>query len=200
MRLLLIRHGDTDAVGHYIAGNVPGTHLNDAGHAQVAALVARLHDVPLTGVVSSPLERTRQTAEPIARDHGLDVEIEPALSEFDFGSWTGATFASLASDASWGRFNTVRSLTAATRGELMLDVQRRAVAAALDVRNRHATGTVALVSHGDVIRALLLFVLGMPIDFYWRIEVQPARISVVELSEDAPRVLQVNGDNATGVA
>src|SRR5439155_11273632 len=70
-RLLLIRHGLTDAVGHHLAGIAPGTHLNDVGLAQVAALVARLHDVPLTAIVSSPLERTRETAEPIANDHAL---------------------------------------------------------------------------------------------------------------------------------
>jgi probable phosphomutase (TIGR03848 family) len=198
-RLLLIRHGDTDAVDRYIAGNAPGTPLNDAGRAQVAALVARLHDVPLTAVVSSPLERTRQTADPLARDHGLDLEIAPALTELDFGSWTGATFASLASDAAWSRFNTLRSLTRAPRGELMLDVQRRAVSAAIDIRDRHPDGTVAVVSHGDVIRALLLFLLGMPMDFYSRVEIEPARISVVELHADAPRVLLVNGDSARGV-
>jgi probable phosphoglycerate mutase len=145
-RLLLIRHGDTDALGRYIAGTAPGTPLNDAGRAQVAALVARLHDVPLTAVVSSPLERTRQTADPIARDHGLDLEIDPALTELDFGSWTGATFASLASDAAWSRFNALRSLTRAPCGELMLDVQRRAVSAVLDIRDRHSEGTVAVVS------------------------------------------------------
>ena len=81
----------------------------------------------------------------------------------------------------------------------MLDVQRRAVGALLDLQRRHPHGIVAVVSHGDVIRAILLFVLGMPIDFYWRLDVQPARISVVELSEGVPRVLLVNGDNASGV-
>jgi len=198
-RFLLIRHGDTNAIGRYIAGNVAGTDLNDAGRVQVETLVSRLHDVPLSAVVSSPLERTRQTAEPIARDHGLQVEVAAALSEFDFGEWTGATFDALANDSGWDRFNAVRSLTPARRGELMLDVQRRSVAGLLDVWSRHSTGTVAVVSHGDVIRAILLFVLGMPIDFYWRLEVQPARISVVELSEGVPRVLLVNGDSASGV-
>ena len=198
-RFLLIRHGDTDAIGRYIAGNVPGTNLNDTGRAQVETLVRRLRDVPLTAVVSSPLERTRQTADPIARDHALDVELAPGLSEFDFGAWTGATFESLARNAVWERFNAIRSVTPAVRGELMLDVQRRSVAALIDLWSRHSTGAVAVVSHGDVIRAILLFVLGMPIDFYWRLEVQPARISVVEFSDGAPRVLQVNGDTASGV-
>jgi len=79
----------------------------------------------------------------------------------------------------------------------MLDVQHRSVSALLDLRTRHPEGIVAIVSHGDVIRAMLLFALGMPIDFYHRLEVLPARISIIEVSAEPPRVLQVNGDNAS---
>jgi len=146
-RLLLIRHGLTDAVGHHLAGIAPGTHLNDVGLAQVASLVARLHDVPLTAIVSSPLERTRETAEPIANDHALTVEIVPELIEYDVGAWTDATFATLQSDATWLRFNRLRSLTQPERGESMLDVQHRAVEALLDLWRRHRNGNVAVVSH-----------------------------------------------------
>jgi broad specificity phosphatase PhoE len=196
---LLIRHGQTDAVGHHLAGVAPGTHLNDEGRAQTLRLVERLHCVPLAAVASSPLERTMETAVPVARDHHLDVEPLPAFLEYDVGAWTGATFAALESDAAWQRFNTMRSTSRPERGELMLEVQTRSVAALLDLRRRYTSGNVAVFSHGDVIRAMLLFVLGMPIDFFNRIEILPARITVVEFGEDAPRVLLVNGDSATGV-
>jgi len=196
-RFLIIRHGLTDAVGHHMTGVAPGLHLNEAGRAQVTALVDRLHDVPLTAIVSSPLERTRETAEPIARDHGLTVDIQPSFIEYDFGVWTGRTFASLDDDVAWQRFNRVRSVTKPEGGELMLNVQHRSVTALLELAGRYRSGTVAVVSHGDVIRALLLFALGMPIDFFHRLEVSPARISIVEIGEDdPPRVLQMNG--ATG--
>jgi probable phosphoglycerate mutase len=197
---LLIRHGLTDAVDHRLAGIAPGTHLNDIGRAQAARLVDQLHEVPLTAIVSSPLERTRETAEPIGRDHGLEVQPIPAFLEYDVGAWTGMPFVDLDANEAWHRFNTVRSVNRPEQGELMLDVQHRSVSALLDLHARYVDGMVAVVSHGDVIRAMLLFVLGMPFDFYSRLVILPARISVVELTADAPRVLQVNGDNASVLA
>jgi probable phosphoglycerate mutase len=196
-RFLLVRHGDTDAVGRYHAGRAAGVHINAEGRRQVQQLVAVLHDVPLAAVVSSPLERTRETAEPVAADHRLDVIVEPAIVEFDVGDWTGATFASLAADDRWRRFNAVRGLTRAPRGESMLDVQQRAVAAILALRDRFGAGPVMVVSHGDVLRAVLQFFLGMPIDLFQRIEVSPARISIVDLMDEAAHVLQVNGDSVS---
>jgi probable phosphomutase (TIGR03848 family) len=197
---LLIRHGLTDAVDHRLAGIAPGIHLNAVGQAQVARLVERLHHVPLTAIVSSPLERTRETAEPIGRDHGLEVQTNAAFLEYDVGAWTGTPFVDLDADECWSRFNAFRSVTRPERGELMLDVQHRAVSALLDLKTRDPDGIVAVVSHGDVIRAMLLFALGMPLDLYRRLEILPAHISIVRLSAEAPRVLLVNGDNASAVA
>jgi len=197
---LLIRHGLTDAVDHRLAGIAPGTHLNDIGRTQAERLVEQLRNVPLTAIVSSPLERTRETADPIARDRGLPVETNAAFLEYDVGAWTGMPFTALDTNAAWHRFNTARSVTRPERGELMIEVQQRAVTALVDLAARYRDGTVAVVSHGDVIRAMLLFALGMPIDFYHRLEILPARISIVEFTGDLPRVLQVNGDTASIVA
>jgi broad specificity phosphatase PhoE len=192
----LIRHGDTAAIDRYLAGRAAGTPLTDAGRAQAARMVERLHHVPLTAVAASPLERTQQTAAPLAADHGIALTTVPDLNEVDFGAWTGATFAAVAGDDLWRRYNAVRSLTPPERGELMLHVQLRAVQAVLDLHAQYPDGSVAVVSHGDVIRSLLMYFLGMPIDFVHRLDVAPARISVVALyGEGPPRVLQVNGDS-----
>jgi broad specificity phosphatase PhoE len=193
--LFLIRHAAHDAIGHHLAGQRAGLSLNAAGRAQLPGLVAALHDVPLTAVVSSPLERTRETAAPIARDHGLELTIAPDLIEFDHGDWTGRTFASLQQDDEWQRFNAFRSITPAPGGELMLAIQSRAVAALLASSRAHPSGAIAAVFHGDVIRAALLYFLGAPIDFFHRLEISPARISIVELEPRSIRVLQVNGDS-----
>ena len=80
---LLIRHGLTDAVNHCLAGVAPGIRLNGVGRTQVTRLVERLHDIPLTAIVSSPLERTRETADAIGRDHGLAVQTAQAFLEYD---------------------------------------------------------------------------------------------------------------------
>jgi broad specificity phosphatase PhoE len=191
---LLIRHGLTDAVGRTLTGTRPGVLLNDVGQRDVARLVERLRRVAITAVASSPLERALETARPIADDHGLRVNVVPDLTEFEVGDWTGATFDALARNDAWRRFNEVRSLASPPRGELMLDVQRRGIAALLALAERHPGGVTAVVSHGDVIRTILLYVLGMPIDFIHRLEIVPAGVSIVEFSDGAPIVRLVNGD------
>ncbi len=174
-------------------------HLNDSGREQVAALVQRLRDTTIDAVFSSPLERTRETADAIADDRGLEVVIEPRLIEYDVGAWTGRTFAAMDPLPEWQRFNAFRSVSRPPRGELMVGVQQRAVEALLHIHGTFPNATVAAVSHGDVIRAALLFTLGMPLDFYDRLEVRPASVSIIELGDAAPRVLLVNGDSACGV-
>ena len=193
--LLLVRHANTDAVGNYIAGTAAGTPLNADGQAQVQTLVSRLRHVELSEVVCSPMTRARQTAGPIADSHGLGIVEVAAFLEYEFGGWTGQTFAAMDGDERWRHFNAVRSITRPPGGELMLDVQARSVAASIEVARRHPRGRIVIVSHGDVIRALVMYFLGIPIDFVHRVEIGPARISIVTLAEGhAPLVHQINGD------
>jgi probable phosphoglycerate mutase len=193
-RLFLIRHGLTDAVGRTLAGRAPGFHLNAEGRAQAEAVAEALASAALAAVISSPLERTTETAGAIAARHGLQVEVAQELNEFDVGAWTGASFAAIDRDPHWRTFNDARSVTPAPGGESMLDVQRRAIDALLRMHRRFGTGAVAVVSHGDVIRAALVYFLGMPLDFFNRLDVAPGRISIVDLDVHAITVRQVNGD------
>ncbi len=193
--ILLIRHALTDAIGHYVAGTAPGLHLNADGRRQAEELAWRLNPVPIVALISSPLERATETAKPIARDHALDVQILPALNEVEVGAWTGKSFEELSGDPEWAHYNRNRSTTRPPGGELMIDVQHRGVQAVIELARRYPAGTVAVVSHGDVVRAILLYFLGMPIDSYDRIEASPARISLVTLDEGAPKVVQVNGES-----
>jgi probable phosphoglycerate mutase len=195
-RFLLIRHGLTDAVGRTLCGTAAGVHLNAEGRAQATRLAGRLGGVKLEAVVSSPLERAIETAAAIADGRGLTVESRAAFAEFEVGEWTGSAFSDLERSPTWQRFNRVRSVARAPGGESMLDVQQRAIAALLQLQRERSGGTIAVVSHGDVIRAVLQYVLGMPIDFLHRIEIVPASVSVLDLGDDEPRVLQVNGCTA----
>jgi probable phosphoglycerate mutase len=194
-RLLLIRHGQTDAVDRYLAGTAAGVPLNETGRAQAERLAVLLRQVPLSAVASSPLTRTRETAAPIAESHGLDVQVVPRLTEFDVGQWTGRTFRELEPDPEWRRFNAVRSIVRPPGGELMIEVQQRAVSALFDLAAEHSEQTIAVVSHADVIRAALMFFLGIPIDLLHRLDIAPARISIVTLNGYTPVVTQVNGDS-----
>ena len=177
-----------------MSGHSAGVHLNAAGRDQAASLPARLGPVPISAIYSSPLERARQTAQPIADARGLRVEVEPRFIEVDFGGWTNRRFADLARDPQWRLYNEFRGVTRPPAGEALVDVQTRTVAALLDLHARHPEGVVAVVSHADTLRAVLMYFLGMPIDFVQRLELSPARLSVLQLGECAPRVLQVNGD------
>jgi probable phosphomutase (TIGR03848 family) len=196
---LLIRHGLTDAVGQMMTSHDAGVHLNPEGRDQAASLPTRLGVVPIAAIYASPLERARETAQPIADARGLHVEIEPRLIEVQFGGWTGRKFADMAPDPDWRLYNAFRGVTRPPGGEGLIDVQKRAVDALLDLRDRHRDQVVAIVSHADTLRAILLYFLGMPIDFVQRIEIAPARISVLQLGEGAPRVLQVNGDSVHAI-
>jgi probable phosphomutase (TIGR03848 family) len=191
---LLIRHGMTDAVNQSMTSHQPGVHLNAVGREQVAGLARRLGGVNVDALYASPLERTLQTAQAIADARGLRIEIEPRLIEVDFGGWTGRRFADLTDDPHWRLYNSYRGATRPPDGEGLIDVQRRAVEAVLDLTARHPNQVVALVSHADTLRAILMYFLGMPIDFVQRLELSPTGISVLQLGAGAPRVLQVNGE------
>ena len=197
---LFIRHGLTDAVGVVMAGQAAGVHLNTTGREQAATLPARIGTAPLAALYASPLERTRETAQAIADARGLRVALEPRFIEVDFGDWTGRRFADLTSDPHWQLYNAVRGVTRPPRGESLLDVQQRAVSAVLELHERHPDDIVAVVSHADTIRAVLQYFLGVPIDFVQRLELSPARISVLQLGGGIPHVMQINGETIPAFA
>jgi probable phosphomutase (TIGR03848 family) len=191
---LLIRHAHCEPVGHAIAGRTTGVHLSTAGQQQALALSQRLSQLQITGVYSSPLERALETAAPIAQRHGLDIEVEPGLIEIDFGEWTGRTLAELDRLPAWKTFNSFRSGSRIPGGESAAEVLARGLAALDRIREDHSESKalVAVVSHCDVLRALIAHFLGVPTDLYQRIELTPASVSVLVLDSYGPRLLLLN--------
>jgi probable phosphomutase (TIGR03848 family) len=189
---LLIRHGSTALVGNTLAGRLPGLHLDAAGRKQAQELALRLEKREIAAIYSSPLERARETAEPLAGRLGQQIRIHEAFNEIDFGSWQGKHVADLEGDAHWSRFNALRSITHAPEGELMLEAQSRVVHALEELRQIHPEETVAVVSHADVIKSALLLYFGAPLDSHLRLDISPASVSVLELSEWGPRITAVN--------
>ncbi len=189
---LLIRHGDNDYLGHTLVGWTPGIHLNARGRAQAERLADRLSRAGAIAVYSSPLERARETAEPLARRLGIEVRISEALGEIRIGEWTGRTFEELQQDARWRHFNAFRSGARIPGGETMLEVQHRMAAAVEEMRREHPDGTLALVSHADPIRAILCLYLGVPLDLIYRLEVETASVSVIKLGDDWAQVTRIN--------
>jgi broad specificity phosphatase PhoE len=189
---LLIRHGDTDAIGSVMAGWTPGWHLNPRGRQRAEKLAERLAGVAIRAVYTSPLERAIETAEPIARGHGLELQHVPEIGEIHIGEWQGLTMQELDKREDWRRFNTFRCGTRAPGGELMLETQTRMVRQLDSLRSKHPDEIVALVSHGDPLRGALAYFLGIPLDLVLRLEVSPASLSIVQIHDWGARVLCLN--------
>jgi broad specificity phosphatase PhoE len=179
--ILLIRHALVDACGTFLAGRMPGVHLNKDGQRQAAQLAATCAGLALSAIYTSPLERALQTAAAIGGDR-IPVSIEDEMNEVDFGDWTGMTFDELNRRDEWVAFNRSRSASAIPGGEWMVDVQFRACRALTRLHQAHRNEHVAIVSHGDVLRALVASVLGSPLDRIDQFAIDPASITVLERS------------------
>jgi broad specificity phosphatase PhoE len=193
-QLYFIRHGENDFVLRgAIAGRQPDIHLNDTGREQAKRLADGLHREGIERIFSSPLERCRETAEPLARRIGIKIEPAYELLELDFGEWTGRPFAELDACETWRRYNQFRSGTRIPGGEMMLEVQARIVGFVQDLCSRIPKSKIALFTHGDVIRSALLYYLGMPLDFVHRLRVDMGSASIVNLYVDGIEVEAING-------
>jgi probable phosphoglycerate mutase len=189
---LLIRHGENDMVGKGIAGRMPGVHLNDRGREQAGLLADRLRELDIAAVVSSPLERTRETAEPLAEMQQKEVLLDPDLLEVDYGDWTGRSFEELEGDPVWKRYNAFRSGTRIPGGEIMTEIQARMIRAIDRLNGHYGEGVVAVVSHGDPLKTVLAHYLGISLDYVLRMEISTCSISRLELHPFGPKILSVN--------
>lgn len=196
IRILLIRHGTTDLLGRVLYGRMPAVYLNAEGLRQAERLAEALSArYKIAGVLSSPLERARQTAQPIADCNDLDIDIDDRITEVDVGLWMGKSFEELNQLAEWKTYNRNRSTNRPPGGESMMQVQVRAWQAIEKLTQcDSASGetAIAVITHGDVIRCLLLLLLGMSIDHIHRLEIAPASVSEVLLDPYGPVIGSVN--------
>jgi probable phosphomutase (TIGR03848 family) len=192
-QILLIRHGINDMVGEKkLAGWLPGVHLNQEGRAQAEALAERLRDVPISTIYASPLERTVETAEPLARVKNLQVQTREGLGEVRYGDWTGRAIEELAKDELWRVVQTYPSGMRFPGGDSMREMQARIVNELELIAADHPREIVAVVTHADLIKAALAHYLGVHFDLFQRISVDPASVSVIHLTRYGPRVVRVN--------
>jgi probable phosphoglycerate mutase len=191
-RFFLIRHATNPSVGKRLVGRSAGVHLNPEGQGQARALAERLATLPIAAVYASPLERARETAQPIADSHRLAVRVLEGLNECEFGSLTGMTFEELAALSAWKHWNDFRSSARVPGGELLVEVVARMVNSLETMRQEQPAGSVVAVSHGDPLRALLMHYLGMPLDLIHRIELEPASVSVLDLDAHGATIRCLN--------
>jgi broad specificity phosphatase PhoE len=189
----LIRHAAHGLLGDTIVGRMPGVALSPDGFEEAEQLAARLAASRVEVVYSSPLERAHRTAEEIAGRLGLEVQIADELNELDFGDWTNQKLTDLHALEEWWQFNRFRSGSRVPNGEAMIEVQCRLLRLIERLCALHPIQVVALVSHGDVIKAALAYYLGVPLDMFHRIEISPASVSIVRIEPYGAQVLLVNG-------
>lgn len=193
MDFYLVRHGSNDyLVKALLAGRRPNVHLNEQGRAEAERLAATLAAAGIQRIFSSPLERAVQTAEPTAKRLGLEIEIAREIHEIDFGDWTGKSVRDLEHDPAWKSFNAHRSGTRIPNGETMLEAQSRMVAFLQKLQRESSNQTVALFSHGDPIKSVFAYYLGIPLDLFTRVEISPGSHSVLRLNSWGPQILAVN--------
>ncbi len=191
--LLLVRHAMNDWVkSGKLAGRSPDVHLNPQGQEQTLALAQRLASVPLHAVYASPLERAQETAAPIAAAHELSVQTSPGIGELDFGEWTGRELKELAKDPLWRLVQVRPSAMRFPGGESFREATHRAVDQVEELAARHPEQTIVLVSHADVIKAVVAHYLGMHLDIFQRLIISPASITVLSFTPMGGLVASVN--------
>jgi probable phosphoglycerate mutase len=190
--VFLVRHAAHALQDRTLVGRMPGVPLGPEAREQLERLVRRLSRERIDAVVASPLERAQLTAEAVAQAHGLKVETDEDLAEIDFGGWTGKAIADLAADPGWKTWCTRKSEARPPGGESIAEIQARVARALERVRRERDGRTVALVTHGDPIKALVAFVLGFALDRIESFDVDPASVSALVTGDWGSKLLLLN--------
>ncbi len=191
--VLFVRHGQTPTTGSVLPGRAPGLHLSPEGVEQARRVAERLAALDrVKAVYASPMERTVETAAPIARACKLRVRHSPGLIECDFGRWTGRKLHNLRRRKEWTTVQRHPSGFRFPGGESFAEMQARALDAAAAICARHPGETVVAVSHADVIKAIAASAAGTPLDLFQRIVISPCSVTAIAYHTAGPTLLTVN--------
>ncbi len=192
--ILLIRHGENEYVRKgRLAGRLPGVRLNERGREQAQALGLLLGRLPIKAIYSSPLERTMETAQPIAQALDLPVIARPGLNEVDFGSWQNRTLKQLRRRKLWSVVQHSPSTARFPGGESFAEAQLR-ISRDLEqlVAEHKSKDLVVCVSHSDIIKLAIAYYLGLPLDLFQRLMISPASINTLWIEERGARIININ--------
>lgn len=190
--LLLIRHGTNDWVHGRLAGWTPGVHLNDDGRRQAQSLAARLAFLPIDAIYSSPLDRTVETARALAAPRGMPIQIVQEVGEVRYGEWQGAELKELYKHELWPGVQFYPSGTRFPNGETLGEAQIRMVTALDRLRAAHPKGVITVFSHADIIKLAIAYYIGIHVDLFQRLEVQPCALTAIQFTRMGPRLLAFN--------
>jgi probable phosphomutase (TIGR03848 family) len=197
--IILVRHGQTPTTGINLPGRAKGLHLSEVGLAQAQAVAERLDSVKtIHAIYASPLERARETAQPLAKRRGQRVTVDRGLLECDFGDWTGAALKDLYKKPEWTTVQRYPSGFRFPNGESFTEMQTRMVSALSVLRDRHQGEVVVVVSHADPIKAAVADALGTHLDLFQRISISTCSVTAIAYGSAGPHVLTVNDTGALG--
>lgn len=192
LTLLLVRHAAHDDVGRFLAGRSEPVLLGEEGRKQARRVAERVREHGICEIYTSPRTRTQETAAAIASACGVGPpKLSDSLDEIDFGRWAGSDFGTLNNDPLWRRWNTVRSFVRAPGGETLLEVQNRVLRLIETLRERQCE-RVVFVSHADVIKATVCYVLGLPLDAWTRFDIAPASVTTMLVGDWGAKLVALN--------
>jgi probable phosphoglycerate mutase len=191
--IYLVRHGNTDFIGKMLCGNLPGIPLNEEGRRQAQKAAKYLSQFPIKAIYSSPIQRAQETAGIICKATGLEAITVDFLREIHFGDLQGTKAPDLDASPHWQRYTTLPGDVAFPNGESVVEVQKR-VAEGLDwLAGQYAEeDQIVCVAHSDVLRLVVAWVLGMPLDNFHRLSINPASVSKLEWTPNRKRLLLLN--------
>ena len=199
--IIFVRHGKTPTTGTKLPGRAPNLHLSNEGKLQAEIVAKEIEKSSssflgkkVAAVYASPMERTQETAKPIAKVLNLRVRTLQGLNECDFGDWTGRRLRELSKLKSWSTVQKQPSSLRFPNGESFTEMQNRMLKTVDKLVERHSGETVICVSHADPIKAILSSAIGTPLDLFQRIVVGPCSTSVVLYTKERPLVLTLNSN------
>ncbi len=199
--IIFVRHGKTPTTGTKLPGRAPNLHLSNEGKSQAETVAKEIENSSssflgskVSAVYASPMERTQETAKPIAKTLNLRVRTLQGLNECDFGDWTGRRLRDLSKLKSWSIIQKQPSSFRFPNGESFTEMQNRMQKTVDKILERHPGETVVCVSHADPIKAILASAVGTPLDLFQRIVVGPCSTSVVLYTKERPLVLTLNSN------
>jgi probable phosphoglycerate mutase len=192
--LLLIRHGENDYLKkNILPGRIPGGHLNDEGRQQAEVLAAALKDLPIAAIYSSPLERAVETASPLAQAKGLEIQVEPGLSDTDVGVWEGRSWKALERSKAWKVIQQTPSQFRFPGGESFAENQERAVAVLERIAAAHRKDKmIAVVFHADPIKLAVAHCIGLPLDNFQRLTARTGSVTILKIDGPKIKLLALN--------
>jgi broad specificity phosphatase PhoE len=191
--LLLIRHGENDYLKHNkLPGRLPGIPLNAGGREQAEEIRKTLGGLPIKAIYASPLERAVETAEPLAKVLGLEVQIRPELTDAEVGEWMGRSWKTLRRTRSWKVIQETPSQFRFPGGETFVEIQDRVVKGLDEIVRAHGDEMVAVFFHADPIMLAVAHYLGMPLDRFQRLTVQAGSVTILKVDKDFVKLVALN--------